>query len=60
MALIRSAAMLVAHIGEPEAASRIEQAVERAIADPANHTGDLGGKATTVEFTDAVIAGLEA
>jgi isocitrate dehydrogenase (NAD+) len=59
MAVIRSAAMLVAHIGEREAASRIEHAVERALADPANHTGDLGGKATTSEFTDAVIAGLE-
>jgi isocitrate dehydrogenase (NAD+) len=60
MAVIRSAGMLVAHIGEREAASRIENAVERALADPANHTGDLGGKATTAEFTDAVIAGLEA
>ena len=60
MAVIRSAAMLVGHVGEREAAARIENAVEQALADPANHTGDLGGKATTAEFTDAVIAGLDA
>jgi isocitrate dehydrogenase (NAD+) len=58
-AVIRSAAMLVAHLGQPEAAARIESAVEKALADPANHTGDLGGKATTARFTDAVLRGLE-
>jgi isocitrate dehydrogenase (NAD+) len=59
MAVIRSAAMLVAHLGHPETAARIESAIERALADPANHTGDLGGKATTLEFTEAVIRGLD-
>jgi len=58
-AVIRSAAMLVAHVGQPEAAARIEAAVERALGDSAHHTGDLGGKATTRSFTDAVIRGLE-
>jgi len=58
MAVIRSAAMLVAHIGQPETAARIEAAVEAALSDPENHTGDLGGKATTARFTDAVIRGL--
>lgn len=57
-ALIRSAAMLCAEIGEREAAERIERAVDRAFSDPANHTGDLGGSATTRGFTEAVIASL--
>jgi isocitrate dehydrogenase (NAD+) len=57
-AVIRSAAQLVAHVGEPETAARIESAVERALAVPENQTGDLGGKATTAKLTDAIIAEL--
>jgi len=57
-AVIRSAALLVAHIGETEAAARIERAVETALGDPANHTGDLGGKATTSKLTQAIIDAL--
>ncbi len=57
-AVIRSASLLVAHIGEREAAARIERAVEHALADPANHTGDLGGKATTKKITAAIIDAL--
>ena len=58
-AVIRSAGQLVAHVGFPDAAARIEHAVEAALGDPANHTGDLGGKATTRELTDAIIARLD-
>jgi isocitrate dehydrogenase (NAD+) len=57
-AVIRSAASMVAHIGEVDAAERIERAVEAALADPANRTGDLGGTADTTKLTDAIIAGL--
>ena len=57
-AVIRSAALLVAHIGEAEAAARIERAVESALGDPANHTGDLGGQATTAKITQAIIDAL--
>ncbi len=57
-AVIRSAAMLCAEIGETDAARRIEAAVDAAFADPANHPGDLGGSATTETFTEAVLAGL--
>jgi isocitrate dehydrogenase (NAD+) len=59
-AVIRSAALLVAHVGETEAAARIEDAVERALADPRNHPGDLGGKATTRELTDEIVRYLDA
>jgi isocitrate dehydrogenase (NAD+) len=58
-AVIRSAAQLVAHLGETHAAARIELAVESALSNPANHTGDLGGKATTVQLTDAILRELE-
>jgi isocitrate dehydrogenase (NAD+) len=58
-AVIRSAALLVAHLGEMEAAGRIERAVEAALSDPANHTGDLGGKASTGKLTDAILSEME-
>jgi isocitrate dehydrogenase (NAD+) len=58
-AVIRSAALLVAHLGETEAAGRIERAVEAALSDPANHTGDLGGKASTGKLTDAILSEME-
>jgi len=54
-AVIRSAALLVAHVGETDAARRIERAVDSALSDPANHTGDLGGKASTSGLTDAIL-----
>jgi isocitrate dehydrogenase (NAD+) len=59
IAVIRSAAQLVAHLGETAAAARIEGAVETALADSANHTGDLGGKSTTANLTDAILRALE-
>ncbi len=58
-AVIRSAALLVAHLGEPDAGRRIEAAVDAALLDPANHTGDLGGKATTAELTDAILRSMD-
>jgi tartrate dehydrogenase/decarboxylase/D-malate dehydrogenase len=49
-----SVVMLLEHLGENEAAARVMKAVEQVTADPALHTGDLGGKATTAEVTQAV------
>ncbi|WP_432260327.1 tartrate dehydrogenase [Cupriavidus sp. TMH.W2] len=49
-----SVVMLLEHLGENEAAQRVMQAVEVVTANPALHTGDLGGKATTAEVTKAV------
>ena len=53
-------AMLLEHLGENDAAQRLMRAVERVTADPALHTPDLGGKATTRQVTDAVIEALRA
>jgi tartrate dehydrogenase/decarboxylase/D-malate dehydrogenase len=51
-------AMMLEHLGEAAAAARLMRAVERVTADPALHTPDLGGKATTRQVTDAVVAAL--
>ena len=42
-----SVVMLLEHLGEAEAAKRVMQAIEQVTANPALHTRDLGGKATT-------------
>ncbi len=55
---IWSAALMLEHLGEREASARVISAIERAMADRANHTPDLGGKARTEDVTRAVIAGL--
>jgi len=49
-----SVVMLLEHLGEHEAAARVMAAIEHVTADPALHTGDLGGKATTAQVTQAV------
>ena len=59
IAAIRSAAMMLDHLGLESAASRIERAVERTLAQD-KKTPDLGGKLTTQEMGTAVISNLEA
>jgi isocitrate dehydrogenase (NAD+) len=54
-ALILSGAMLLHHLGEHAHARSIEEAVSAALAGTVK-TPDVGGSATTDEFTDAVIA----
>jgi isocitrate dehydrogenase (NAD+) len=54
-ALMQSAVLMLAHLGEREAAQRLEKAVHAAYAAKEHLTGDVGGKASTTEFTDDVI-----
>jgi tartrate dehydrogenase/decarboxylase/D-malate dehydrogenase len=49
-----TAALMLEHLGEREAAQRLMAAVARVTADKALHTPDLGGEATTRQVTDAV------
>jgi tartrate dehydrogenase/decarboxylase/D-malate dehydrogenase len=49
-----SCVMMLEHLGEPQAAAHLMAAVEAITADPALHTGDLGGTAKTAEVTAAV------
>jgi tartrate dehydrogenase/decarboxylase / D-malate dehydrogenase len=55
-----TAAMMLEHLGEPNAARRLMRAVERVTADKDNHTPDIGGGATTRRVTDAVVETLRA
>jgi isocitrate dehydrogenase (NAD+) len=58
-ALLMSGIMMLDHLNERAAARRIEAALERVYREGKHATRDLGGRATTQEFTDAVIAALE-
>jgi tartrate dehydrogenase/decarboxylase/D-malate dehydrogenase len=49
-----SLVMMLEHLGEADAARRVMAAVEQVTANPALHTRDLGGKATTAQVTRAV------
>jgi isocitrate dehydrogenase (NAD+) len=53
-ALLLSAIMMLRHIGENAAADMIKGALERVLVDGKALTRDLGGSATTLEFTDAL------
>jgi len=55
-----SVAMMLEHLGEAAAAREVMQAIEQVTANPALHTRDLGGRATTAEVTAAVCARIAA
>lgn len=57
-ALMLSGVLMLRHLGEKEAADRMEQAIRKTVAAGQTVTGDLGGSATTREYTDALIAAL--
>jgi isocitrate dehydrogenase (NAD+) len=54
-ALMLSAVMMLAHLGENDAAVRLRNGIERVYAAGEHVTADIGGSATTRDFTDAVI-----
>jgi tartrate dehydrogenase/decarboxylase / D-malate dehydrogenase len=55
---IWSGAMLLRHLGDGDAAARVERAIEAVCEDGRVLTGDLGGTASTREVGDAVVAAL--
>ena len=57
-ALLRSAMLMLDHIGESETAVRVATALETVYREKKHITRDVGGAAGTSEFTDAVIAAL--
>jgi isocitrate dehydrogenase (NAD+) len=57
-ALLMSGIMMLDHLNERPAARRIEAALHKVYRDGKHATRDLGGTATTQEFTDAVISAL--
>lgn len=54
-ALILSGAMMLRHLGEMQAAEKIEKAIGKLIEEGRQLTSDLGGTLSTSEFADAVI-----
>ena len=54
MALILSAAMMLDHLGELEAARRVREAVFATLRDGTVLTRDLGGSAGTTQITEAI------
>ena len=57
-ALLMSGIMMLHHLDESSAAQRIQAALEKVYREGEHVTRDVGGKAGTAEFTDAVIAAL--
>ena len=58
-AILLSAAMMLDHLEEREAAGRLREGLKKVYqGDATKLTGDLGGKAGTKEFTDHLIAAL--
>jgi isocitrate/isopropylmalate dehydrogenase len=58
-AVMRSAAMMLEHLGELEPAARIEAALAAVLNRGEVRTRDLGGRATTVEFTEAILSEMD-
>jgi len=57
-ALLMSSILMLDHLGERTAAERIQKALEKVYREAKHTTRDVGGKAGTEEFADAVIAAL--
>jgi isocitrate dehydrogenase (NAD+) len=57
--LMLSAALMLDWLEQGEAADRVRRGVYGALARPETRTGDVGGKADTRTFTEAVIAGMK-
>ncbi len=55
-ALLMSSILMLDHLGERTAAERIQNALESVYREAKHTTRDVGGKASTEEFADAVIA----
>ncbi len=58
IAAVWTAAMMLDHLGEAEAAAELEAAIETALEDPATRTRDLGGTADTKTCGEAVLKAL--
>src|SRR4051795_13628171 len=56
IATFLSVAMMLDFLGQPQAAKAINDACRDVVADPKNHTRDLGGQASTTQISEAVCA----
>lgn len=58
-ALLLAGCMLLDHVGQPEVAARIRASLKTVVQERTEATRDMGGSATTREFTQAIIRGLD-
>src|SRR5260370_2931428 len=58
-ALLMSSTLMLDHLGEPTAGKLIQNGLEKVYRQAKHTTRDVGGKAGTEEFADAVIAALK-
>src|SRR3954471_3925029 len=59
LALIRSGIMMLYHLHKDEVAERVRAALREVIVKQGIRTRDLGGEATTTQFTDAIVSAVE-
>ena len=59
LAIIRSGIMMLYHMHKDEVAERIRRALREVVVNQKIRTRDLGGEASTTEFTDAIVKVLE-
>jgi isocitrate dehydrogenase (NAD+) len=57
--VLRSALLMLRHLGEADAAWKIRNAIDEVYKDRSKLTRDVGGTAGTSEFADAIIRALE-
>jgi isocitrate dehydrogenase (NAD+) len=57
-ALMQSAVLMLAHLGEREASQRLQKGIQAVYQEGKFLTGDVGGSASTFQFTEAVIRSL--
>jgi isocitrate dehydrogenase (NAD+) len=57
-ALLLAAAMMLDHVGKTGLATKLRGAIDRSLNQDKVRTGDLGGKATTKEYTQAILRNL--
>ena len=59
MALMRSAVLMLGHLGMAEERQRLAAALRRVVVTDKVRTRDLGGTVGTHEFTEAVVRAIE-
>ena len=57
-AVMLAGVQMLDYLGQPERAARVKRAIEAVLREKKTVTGDVGGSATTDQYTDAVIARL--
>jgi isocitrate dehydrogenase (NAD+) len=58
-ALLQSAVLMLRHLDEPDAANRVQKAIDTVYSERKHLTRDVGGTAGTTQFANAILAAME-